>query len=61
MAREKKNGRKINMIIDQNVYNRLKYYSEEKGQTITMAVERILDKYFDDIGLPKEFREDDSV
>ena len=57
MAREKKIGRKVNMILNQQVFNRLKYYSEDKGQTITTAVERILTKYFDEEGVPKEFPE----
>ena len=45
MAREKKDGRFINYYIKREVYDELKKYAEEKGQTITMALERILEEY----------------
>lgn len=57
MAKQKKDGRKINLIIDQKIFNRLVYYTNEKGQTMTTAIERILDKYFDEEGIPKDFSE----
>lgn len=52
MAKPKKDGQRFNIIMDRNLYNRLSYYSEEKGQTKTLAVERILKKALDDAGVP---------
>lgn len=43
MGRQKKEGRFINYYIDRDIYERLKRYAEEKGQSMTMAIERILD------------------
>lgn len=48
MAREKKDGRFINYYIKREVYEELKKYAEEKGQTMTTALERILIKYLED-------------
>ena len=46
MAREKKDGRFINYYIKREVYEELKKYAEEKGQTMTTALERILEEYW---------------
>ena len=46
MAREKKDGRHINYYIDRKIYDKLDAYAKEKGQTVTMALERILEKFF---------------
>lgn len=46
MAREKKDGRYINYYIDRKIYDKLDAYAKEKGQTATMALERILEKFF---------------
>lgn len=52
MPRAKKDGRYINYFIDREIYERLEKYADEKGQTKTIAIERILkehlDKYFGD-------------
>ena len=45
MARPKKDGRFINYFIDRDIYDRLKRYAEEKGQSMTTAIERILDRH----------------
>lgn len=45
MPREKKDGKFINYYIKREIYEELKKYSEEKGQTMTMAIERILKEY----------------
>lgn len=42
MAREKKEGTRITAIIDNSVHDRLLKYAEVKGQTKTMAIERLL-------------------
>ena len=47
MAREKKDGRFINYYIKREVYEELKKYAEEKGQTMTTALERILEDYWE--------------
>jgi hypothetical protein len=45
MARPKKDGVFINYYIDRQVKEMLDKYCEEKGQTNTMAIERILKEY----------------
>ena len=47
MAREKKDGRFINYYIDRELYERLLKYAKDKGQTVTMALERILKEFLD--------------
>ena len=47
MPRKKKDGRHINYYIDRMIYERLEEYAEEKGQTMTRALERILKQFFD--------------
>ena len=42
MAREKKEGTRITAILDNIVHDRLLRYAEVKGQTKTMALERLL-------------------
>lgn len=52
MAKPKKDGQFINFYLDRSLYNRLTYYAEERGQTKTVAVERILKQVFDREGIP---------
>lgn len=52
MAKPKKDGQFINVYLDRNLHDRLCYYAEEMGQTKTLAIERILKKYFDEVGIP---------
>ena len=47
MPRPKKDGRHINYYIDRMIFERLEEYADEKGQTMTMALERILKQFFD--------------
>lgn len=47
MARPKKDGTYINLYIDKQLANKLRNFAEEKGQTMTMALERILKEYFE--------------
>ena len=47
MPRKKKEGKFLNIKLCADVYERLENYSEEMGQTKTIAVERILREYFD--------------
>lgn len=50
MPRPKKDGHYINYYIARDVYDNLQAYAKEKGQTTTVAIERILRKYFDEQG-----------
>lgn len=52
MGKPKKDGQRLNIIMDRNQYNRLAFYADEKGQTKTLAVERIVKKFLDDEGIP---------
>lgn len=54
MARPKKDGRHINYYIDRLIYERLEEYADEKGQTMTTALERILKQFFDKVDDGKE-------
>ena len=47
MPRAKKDGQHLNCYIDRVLRERLEDYAEEKGQTLTMAVERLLTKALD--------------
>jgi hypothetical protein len=51
VPRAKKDGVNINYFIRRDIKEKLDAYCEEKGQTATMAIERILDdfltKHFD--------------
>ena len=47
MPRAKKDGRVINYKIDRLLYERFAAYCEEKGQTATLSLERILKEYLD--------------
>lgn len=49
MPRAKKDGQHINCYIDRELCERLKVHADEKGQTITTALERILKEYFAEI------------
>lgn len=46
MARQKKDAHTITIKMDSQVYNQLEQFCDESGQTKTMAIERILGRYF---------------
>ena len=48
MARAKKDGEKISFYVDRQVMEDLRAYAEETGQTVTMAMERILRTHLDE-------------
>ena len=48
MAREKKQGTHLNVILRQDIYDWFCTYAEEKGQTKTMALERIIQRVKDE-------------
>ena len=47
MARQKKDGRHINYYIDREIFEKLSNYAQENGQTMTMALERIIKTFFE--------------
>ena len=47
LARAKKDYKALNIKIESTIYERLENYAEEKGQTKTKAVERLLTKAMD--------------
>ena len=56
MTRRKKEGTYINIKIRQDIYEQFCEYAERKGQTKTMAMERILEKYLETESKKKEER-----
>ena len=52
MPKPKKDGQRFNMLMDRNLYARLTYYADKKGQTMTLAIERILKEHLDAEGIP---------
>lgn len=44
MSRRKKDGRSVNFYLDRTIMERVERHAEENGQTLTMAVERLLEK-----------------
>lgn len=48
MPRAKKDGQYLNCYIDRALRERLVTYAEQKGQTVTMALERILKQFLDE-------------
>lgn len=50
MARPKKDGAYINYYVDRELVEKLRDYAEDKGQTMTTALERILKDYLDKTG-----------
>lgn len=54
MGKPRKDGQRFNMIMDRNLYNRLSFYADEKGQIMTLAIERLLKQSLDDAGVPED-------
>ena len=50
MARPKKNGKYLNVCIQEDIYQRLEAFCLTAGQTKTIAVERALLQYFENYG-----------
>lgn len=46
MAQAKKDGKNICYYVDRELVEKLQAYAKERGQTTTMALERILRKFF---------------
>ena len=57
MPRPKKESKNLNIRLDASTHMRLEDFCEETGMTKTVAVEKILDRYFETYFLrPKEDR-----
>ena len=54
MPRPKKDGEKVSLYLDKAMMDRLRAYADEKGQTITTAMERIITTHLDDQDHKKE-------
>ena len=57
MARPKKDGVHINYYINREVKDKLDKYCQEVGQTNTLALERILNKFLDEYFAKKDREE----
>ena len=54
MARPKKNGKYLNVCIQEEIYKKLENFCLEAGQTKTIAVERALAQYIENYGAMQE-------
>lgn len=54
MARPKKNGKYLNVCIQEEIYKKLEELCMEAGQTKTTAVERALTQYIESYGAMQE-------
>ena len=54
MARQKKNGKYLNVCIQEEIYKKLEDFCLEAGQTKTIAVERALAQYIENYGAMQE-------
>ena len=54
MARPKKNGKYLNVCIQEEIYKKLEEFCMEAGQTKTIAVERSLAQYIENCGAMQE-------
>lgn len=49
MPKPKKDGEKVSLYLDRVMMERLREYAEEKGQTLTMAMERLIKAKLDEV------------
>ncbi|MEY8291574.1 hypothetical protein AAK882_02710 [Carnobacteriaceae bacterium 52-44] len=49
MAKPRKDGERISIYFERSILNRLRNHAEEKGQTMTMALERIVESYLNEL------------
>lgn len=49
MPRPKKDGECISFYFDRELLERLRAYADEKGQSLTTAIERIVKKHLDEV------------
>ena len=57
MSREKKDAKLLNIKLDRTIHEQLELFCEESGMSKTVAVEKILNRYFEEyFNRPKEER-----
>lgn len=61
MPRKKKKGRNFNILMDEEIYDRLEKYCEDVGQTKTTATERIIGQFLDKYEINKQKNRTDYV
>ncbi len=44
MARQKKDGRSVSFYLERSIIEKVEAYAETNGQTVTKAIERLLEK-----------------
>lgn len=54
MGRQKKDGKNISFYMKSELVDRLHDYAEEKGQTLTVAAERIIEEALNEYDKSKE-------
>lgn len=59
ITKPKKNGKKVSFYMDADIVDRLEAYCEDKGQSKTLAVERILKAHLDKYDEEKNASSDD--
>jgi len=59
MAKPRKNAKNISFYMDAEIVDRLHEYAEDKGQTLTMATERILKDALDRYDKEKTKKKDE--
>lgn len=59
MGRAKKDGEHISLYLYRPLLNRLRKFAEIKGQTVTVAIERILQQALDDFDTKSDVKTTD--
>lgn len=54
MPRPRKDGERVSLYLDREMMERLRAYADEKGQTLTTAIERIITAHLDSVDSDKD-------
>ena len=54
MSRPKKDGERVSLFLNREMMERLRVYADDKGQTLTMAIERIITGFLNEEDKRKE-------
>lgn len=49
MPRPRKDGERVSLFLNREMMERLRAFADERGQTLTTAMERIITAYLDEI------------
>ena len=58
MSRQKKDGKRVSLFLDRQLMERLRYYADERGQTLTTAMERLVKAQLDAEGKKADTKND---